>query len=36
MTHDIIKLMYERDRVHVKATQNNDSKLRQDYRNLRN
>ena len=35
MTHDIIKLMYERDHVHVKATQNNESKLRQDYRNLR-
>ena len=36
MTHDIIKLMYERDYVHAKATQNNDSKLWQDYRNLRN
>ena len=36
MTHDIIKLLYERNRVHGKATQNNDSKLRQDYRNLRN
>ena len=36
MTHDIIKLMYERDHVHVKATQSNDSKLWQDYRNLRN
>ena len=36
MTHDIIKLMYERDHVHAKATQGNDSKLWQDYRNLRN
>ena len=36
MIHDIIKVMYERDHVHAKATQNNDSKLRQDYRNLRN
>ena len=36
MTHDIIKLMYERDYVHAKATQSNDSKLWQDYRNLRN
>ena len=36
MTHDIIKLMYERDHVHAKATQGNDSKLLQDYRNLRN
>ena len=27
MTHDIIKLMYERDHVHAKATQGNDSKL---------
>ena len=36
MTHDIIKLMYERDHVHAKATQSNDSKLWQDYRNLRN
>ena len=26
MTHDIIKLMYERDHVHTKATQGNDSK----------
>ena len=36
MTHDIIKLMYmyERDRVHAKATQSNDSKLWQDYRNI--
>ena len=34
MTHDII--MYERDYVHAKATQSNDSKLWQDYRNLRN
>ena len=24
MTHDIIKLMYERDHVHAKATQSND------------
>ena len=36
MIHDIIKLMYKRDHVHAKATQNNDSKLWQDYRNLRN
>ena len=36
MTHDIIKLMYERDHVHAKATQSNDSRLWQDYRNLRN
>ena len=36
MTHDMIKLMYERDHVHAKATQGNDSKLWQDYRNLRN
>ena len=35
MTYDIIKLMYERDHVHAKATQSNDSKLWQDYRNLR-
>ena len=36
MTHDNIKLMYERDHVHAKATRGNDSKLWQDYRNLRN
>ena len=30
MIHDIIKLMYERDHVHAKATQCNDSKLWQD------
>ena len=36
MTHDIIKLMYEHDHVHAMATQSNDSKLWQDYRNLRN
>ena len=36
MTHDIIKLMYERDHVHAKATPSNDSRLWQDYRNLRN
>ena len=36
MTHDIIKLMYECDHVHPKATQNNDSRLWQDYRNLWN
>ena len=32
------KLMYERDHVglHANATQSNDSKLWQDYRNLRN
>ena len=36
MTHDIIKLMYERDHVHAKATQSNDSRLWQNYRNLRN
>ena len=36
MTHDIIKLMYERDHLHATATQSNDSKLWQDYRNLRN
>ena len=29
MTHDIIKLMYERDHIHAKATQSNDSKLLQ-------
>ena len=28
--------MYERDHVHAKVTQDNDSKLWQDYRNLRN
>ena len=28
--------MYERDHVHAKATQSSDSKLCQDYRNLRN
>ena len=28
MTHDIIKLMYERDHVHAKATQGNDSVAR--------
>ena len=32
----IIKLMNERDHVHAKATQSIDSKLWQDYRNLRN
>ena len=32
----IIKLMYERDHVHAKVTQSIDSKLWQDYRNLRN
>ena len=26
MTHDIIKVMYERDHVHAKATQSNDSR----------
>ena len=36
MTHDIIKRMYERGYVYAKATQSNDSKLWQDYRNLRN
>ena len=36
MTNDIIKLMYERDHVDALATQSNDSKLWQDYRNLRN
>ena len=36
MTYDIIKLMYERDHVHAKVTQSNDSRLWQDYRNLRN
>ena len=35
MTHDIIKLMYESDHVHGTATQSNDSKWWQDYRNLR-
>ena len=35
MTYAIIKLMYERDHVHYKATQSNDSRLWQDYRNLR-
>ena len=33
ITHDIIKLMYERDHVHAKATQSNDSKLWQGHRN---
>ena len=28
--------MYERDHVHAKATQSNDSKLWQDYSDLRN
>ena len=36
MTHGIIKVMYERNHLHAKATQGNDSKLWQDYRNLRN
>ena len=36
MTHDIIKLMYERDHIHAKARQGNDSRLWQDYRNQRN
>ena len=36
MTPDIIKLMYERDHVHAKATQSNDSKLWQYYRYLQN
>ena len=36
MTHDFIKLMYERDHVHAKATQSNDWKLWHDYRNVRN
>ena len=36
MTHDIIKIMYERDHVHAKATQSNDSRLWQEYHNLRN
>ena len=36
MTNDIIKLMYERDHVHARATQSNDSKSWQDYHNLRN
>ena len=36
MTHDIIKLMYERGHVHANATQSNDSKLWQGYRYLRN
>ena len=36
ITHDITKLMYELDYVHGKATQNNDQKLGQDYRKLRN
>ena len=35
MTHDIIKFMYERDHVHARVTQSNDSKLWQDYCNLR-
>ena len=36
MTHDIIKLMYEHDHVHVKTTQSNDLRLGQDYGNLQN
>ena len=36
MTHDIIKLMCERDHALATATQSNDSKLWQDYRKLRN
>ena len=36
MTNDIIKLMYERDHVHARSTQSNDSKSWQDYHNLRN
>ena len=37
MTHDIIcMILYERDHIHTKATQSNDSRLWQDYRNLRN
>ena len=36
LTHDIIKLMYERDHIHAKATQSNDLKLWQDHSNLRN
>ena len=38
MNPDSIKLMHERDNVHVhaKATKCNDSKLWQTYRNLRN
>ena len=36
MTHDIIKLMYERDHVLAKPTQSNDSNLWKDYRNLQN
>ena len=36
MTHDIIKLMYERDHVYAKAIQSNDSKLWQDHRYIWN
>ena len=36
MTPDIIKLMDERDHVHAKATQSNESKLWQFYHNMRN
>ena len=33
ITHDILKLMYERDYIGGNATQDNDPKLWQDYRN---
>ena len=36
ITHDIIKLMYQRDNVHAKAIQKNDPLLWQNYRKLRN
>ena len=36
ITHDIIKLMYQRDSVHAKAIQKNDPLLWQNYRQLRN
>ena len=36
MTPDIIKLMYVRDHARAKATESNDSKLWQYYRNLPN
>ena len=36
ITHDIIKLMYQRDNVHANAIQNSDPLLWQKYRELRN
>ena len=36
ITHDILKLMYQRDNAHAKAIQKNDPLLWQNYRELRN